>query len=67
MSSGQPAPSGRKKPAATTTVTQEDQDKINRFARLNTRHMDISSDVTDKERQLENFQEAATSIEVCML
>merc|ERR1712062_101725 len=52
-----------KKSASSTTVTQEDQDKINRFARLNTKHVDLSSEVTDYERQLENFKEAATSIE----
>jgi len=56
--------SGSKKPKGkTTTVTKEDQDKINRFARLNSKHVDICSDVSDKERELENFQEATSAVE----
>ena len=39
-----------------TVVTKEDQDKINRFARLNSRHVDLTSDMADKERELENLQ-----------
>ena len=39
-----------------TVVTKEDQDKINRFARLNTRHVDLAADIADKERELENYQ-----------
>ena len=53
----------RPAPSKSSTVTKEDQDKINRFARLNTKHVDICSDVADKDRELENYQEAASSIE----
>ena len=33
-----------------------DQDKINRFAGLDSSHVDLTSDMADKERELENLQ-----------
>lgn len=45
-------------------VTKEDQDKINRFAKLNARIEDIKDEVSTKTNELESYKDALAEIEM---
>lgn len=48
-------------------VSEEDQQKINRFARLNARLEDIKDEMTSKSNELKNFEDASSEAEVKVL
>jgi len=48
-------------------VSQEDQQKINLFARLNARWEDASDDITNKVNELKNYEDAYNEAELKVL
>lgn len=48
-------------------VSEEDQQKINRFARLNARLEDIKDEMTNKSNELKNYEDALSEAEVKVL
>lgn len=45
-------------------VTKEDQQSINRFARLNARHLDIKEEILSKTNELRNYEDALGEAEI---
>lgn len=48
-------------------VTKEDQQMINRFAKLNARHEDLKEEIAYKTNELKNYEDAVQEAEVKML
>lgn len=48
-------------------VTKEDQDKINRFAKLNARHEDLKVEISAKTNELKNYEDAVAEAELKVL
>lgn len=48
-------------------VSKEDQQKINRFARLNARLEDIKEEMTNKSNELKNYEDALSEAEMKVL
>lgn len=48
-------------------VSKEDQQKINQFARLNARLEDIKDEITSKNNELKNYEDAISEAEVKVL
>lgn len=54
-------------PQGMTNVRKEDQEKINRFAKLNARIEDLKDEITNKTSQLKNYEDALSEAELKVL
>lgn len=54
-------------PQGMTNVRKEDQEKINRFAKLNARIEDIKDEISNKTSELKNYEDALSEAEMKIL
>lgn len=61
------AAAGGDGPQGMTNVRKEDQEKINRFAKLNARIEDLKDEITNKTSELKNYEDAVSEAELKVL